>query len=67
MKKVSLATLLRQEAALSLSKAKDRVDRLLTGREVVLEIPTLEKAQEILKMARELGAQGTIQKEAAAS
>jgi ribosomal protein L7/L12 len=67
LKKVSLTTLLREQAALSLADAKHRVDALLTGDEVILEIAGLDKAEELLDAAKALGAKGMILKEAAAS
>jgi len=55
LKKVSLAKLLQEEAGLSLTSAKQCVDRLLEGQSITVET-TAEQARQLARKIDDLGA-----------
>lgn len=55
LKKVSLTKLLQEQANLSLKTAKERVDCLLAGEKVAIEMPTLAAANTLVGEASKLG------------
>ncbi len=59
LNKVALSKLLRDDAGLSLGKAKQAVDALLNDESVVIAIESDECAESILEEAIELGAVAT--------
>jgi len=59
LNKVALSKLLRDDAGLSLGKAKQAVDALLDDENVVIAIESDECAESILEKAIELGAVAT--------
>ena len=60
LKKIPLDLLIKERAALRLSVAKNKVDRLLAGEVVILDFPDAEEAQRFLEEAIALGARGEI-------
>ena len=53
--KISLTKLLQERAGLSLTSAKDHVDRFLVGEEVAVSVPTADEAQSLAAAVRQLG------------
>lgn len=62
--KIELNRLLRARANLSLGVAKDVVDRVLKKEEVTILVPTYEEAYELVRAAREIGAECAVAGEA---
>lgn len=56
LRKVSLATLLQEEAGLSLTSAKQCVDRLLEGQSISVSVTTVEQARQLARQIDDLGA-----------
>lgn len=56
LKKVSLTKLLQEKADLSLTSAKQCVDRLLAGESVSVNVPTAEEAAQLAEEITKLGA-----------
>ena len=55
LKKVSFTKLLRQEFDFPLDVAKAKTDALLNGGTFIIETENIERAQELVKKAKELG------------
>lgn len=55
LRKVSLVTLLQQQADLSFTSAKQNVDYLLAGKHVNLEVGDRRKANQLAEEVRKLG------------
>jgi ribosomal protein L7/L12 len=56
LKKVSLTKLLQEQAGLSLTSAKQYVDRLLADEAVSVNVPTTEEAAQLAEEITKLGA-----------
>jgi ribosomal protein L7/L12 len=56
LKKISLNRLLRENAGLSLSDAKNVVDELLDGKSAIVKIPSSDVAAQFLRDATDVGA-----------
>ena len=56
LQKVSFTKLLRYEFDFSLEDAKRRTDALLEGKKFVIEAENRERAEDLIRKARELGA-----------
>lgn len=55
LQKISLTTILQRQAGLSLTSAKEYVDRFLAGEEVAVSVTTPEEAARIAEAIMELG------------
>ena len=56
LEKISLTKLFQNRANLSLKEAKSRTDALLDGKTFVIEIESIEQAEELIKEATAIGA-----------
>lgn len=61
-RKVSHTKLIRERTGLSLSQAKEFNDRVYLGESVVVELPTLEAAEEFVTESRKLGAMAEVER-----
>jgi hypothetical protein len=63
LRKISLTKIFQPEAGLSLKTAKSKTGALLDGETFIIEIESIEQAEELLKEATAIGAVGKIIKE----
>ena len=63
LQKITLTKLLEQNANLNLKTAKSKTDDLLDGKTFILEIESIEKAEELMREATAVGAVCEIIKE----
>jgi len=63
MRKISLTKFLQAELGLSLAASKQVVDDVLEGRQVLLDIPLAQDANELAQAIRKLGASCTIEQQ----
>jgi len=61
LRKISLGDLLQAKAGLTPKQAKDCVDRLLDGDDVVIDVSTRVNAEDLIKEASSLGAICTVE------
>jgi ribosomal protein L7/L12 len=55
LEKITLTKMIQEKAGVSLTSAKDCVDRLLAGEEVSLDLPTSKEAAKLGEAIRALG------------
>jgi hypothetical protein len=55
LEKITLTKMIQEKAGVSLTSAKDCVDRLLAGEEVSLDLPTSKEAASLGEAIRALG------------
>lgn len=56
LKKIPLTKLFQQKAGLSLKNAKNKTDALLDGKTFIVEIESVEQAEELVRGATAIGA-----------